>query len=74
MIQTLEFTAILEVFGRTDESENRYLTTEDVKRLWLDGKYPEGWHPRAAEDMGLGGLGLSVADLLLKRVLERIGF
>jgi hypothetical protein len=40
ILQTVEFTALLEAFGRVDESNKRYVTVDDVKGLWIDGKYP----------------------------------
>lgn len=74
ILQTVEFTAILEVFGRIDESSGkRYLTSDDVTGLWLYGKYPDGWKPRPAEDMGAGTVALGVTDIVLKRLLKAIG-
>ena len=59
--QCVEFTALLEVFGRLDEScercGDRYLTDADVADLWLHGRYPEGWKPRAPDSItGVGFL------------------
>lgn len=53
MIQNVELSALVEVFGRVDEKGRRYLTVEDVKGLWIDGKYPESWTPRAPGEVGL---------------------
>lgn len=72
--QTVEFTALLEVFGREDESKGRYLTVEDVKSLWIDGKFPSDWQPRGTDAMGAGTLSLGVADMVMKRVFKAIGF
>ena len=74
VIETVEFTALLEVFGRVDESDKRYLTNEDVRRLWIEGKFPEGWKPRTADVVGAGDVALGVADMVLKRVLTAVGF
>jgi hypothetical protein len=45
-IQILEFSALLEMFSHVDESNKRYLTVDDVKGLWIDGKFPQDWQPR----------------------------
>ncbi len=72
-IQTVEFSALLEVFGRLDEAEKRYLTLEDVRRLWLDGQYPEAWQPRPADDIGVSDVLASVAVLSVKRIVQTLG-
>ena len=72
--QTVEFTALLEVFGRVDESKGRYLTIDDVKGLWIDGKLPTDWQPRAADEVGVGSISLGVAEMVMKRVFKAIGF
>jgi hypothetical protein len=46
LVETIELTALVEVFGREDDGGERYLTTDDVRRVWLEGRYPEGWEPR----------------------------
>ncbi len=74
IIQTAEFTALLEVFGRVDESNKRYLTVDDVKGLWIDGKYPQDWQPRAADDIGVGDVTAGVAEIAVKRLLSMLGF
>ncbi|MCA8994933.1 MAG: hypothetical protein KDA88_23350 [Planctomycetaceae bacterium] len=74
MIQTVEFTALLEVFGRLDESKRRYLTVEDVRGLWIDGKYPKDWQPRPANDIGVGSVMAGVAVMAVKRLWKSIGF
>jgi hypothetical protein len=71
--QTLEFTALLEVFGRLDENEKRYLTVDDVKGLWIDGKYPDGWQPRAANEIGVTDVAFGTAAMVIKRILKRFG-
>jgi hypothetical protein len=73
IIQTVEFTALLEVFGRVDDSKKRYLTVDDVKGLWIDGRYPQGWQPRAANEIGVGDVTLGVAVMGMKRLLKAIG-
>ena len=72
--QTVELTALLEVFGREDESKNRYLTVDDVRGLWIDGKFPKDWQPHAPDEIGAAGVTLRVAEMVLKRVLKDIGF
>jgi hypothetical protein len=73
-IETVEFTALLEVFGRVDETRKRYLTVDDVKGLWIDGKYPKDWQPRAANEIGVGDVTAGVAVMAVKRLLKAIGF
>ena len=68
--QTVEFTTILEVFGRVDETGDRFLTVDDVKSLWIDGKFPNGWKPRAENDAGVGAVTAGVAEMVLKRVWD----
>ncbi|MFN6133790.1 MAG: hypothetical protein ACK46L_12965 [Synechococcaceae cyanobacterium] len=72
-IETLEFTALLEVFGRLDEQQHRYVTSDDVKRLWLEGKFPADWQPRAANDIGVDDVLKAVAVMAIQRVLDGIG-
>lgn len=70
ILQTVELTALLEVFGRVDESNKRYLTVDDVKGLWMDGKYPKDWRPRAANDISVFDLMAGVTVTAAKRVLK----
>lgn len=72
--ETVEFTALLEVFGRADESNQRYLTIEDVKDLWIQGKFPKDWQPRTADDIGVDDVIAGVTLMAMKRVLAAIGF
>lgn len=73
MIQTAEFTALLEVFGRVDESQKRYVTVDDVKGLWIDGKYPEGWKRRAPDEIGVDDVVSGITEMAIKRLLQTIG-
>jgi hypothetical protein len=73
-IQILEFSALLEVFGRVDESEKRYLTVDDVKGLWIDGKFPQDWQPRTSNDIGVDDLTAEVTVMAVKRLLQLLGF
>ncbi|OUC14567.1 MAG: hypothetical protein B0A82_11570 [Alkalinema sp. CACIAM 70d] len=70
MVQTLEFTAILEVFGRVDESKKRYLTIDDVKGLWMDGKFPQDWQPRNSDEIGVDDVVSGVTEMAVKRLLQ----
>lgn len=72
VIQTIEFTALLQVFGRVDESNKRYVTIDDVRGLWIDGKYPEDWQPRAAGDISVGELLVGVTVTAMARVFKAI--
>jgi hypothetical protein len=73
IIQTLEFTALLEVFGRVDESKKRYLTVDDVKGLWIDGQFPKDWQPRASDEIGIDDVVAGVTVVAAKRLLQLIG-
>jgi len=70
---TTEFTAILQVFGRPDESGDRYLTNADIKGLWLDGRYPQNWKPRPPDSIGLATVAVRSGLMGLKRIFETIG-
>lgn len=73
LIQNVEFRALLEVFGRLDEQGRRYLTTNDVSDLWLHGRFPDGWLPRSAEEIGKDDVLKGVALLAIQRVLDSVG-
>lgn len=45
--ETIELSALIEVFGREDEDGHPYLTFEDLYALWVEARYPDGWKPRA---------------------------
>ncbi len=74
VVQTVEFSSLLEVFGRVDESNKRYVTVDDVKGLWIDGKFPKDWQPRKADEIGVGDVTAGVAVMAVKRLLKAIGF
>lgn len=74
IIQTVEITALLEVFGRVDDSKKRYLTVDDVKGLWIDGKFPKDWQPRSANDIGVADVTLGVTVIAVRRLLKAIGW
>jgi hypothetical protein len=61
------------VFGRLDEQGRRYLTTSDVTDLWLHGRFPEGWTPRCAEEIGRDDILKGVALLAIQRVRDSLG-
>lgn len=65
--QTLEFAAILQVFGRRDDNGNAYFTIEDARNLWLDGKLPEGWSAQSRNTGILSVLGRA-AQMGLQRI------
>lgn len=73
-IETLEMSALLQVFGREDPEQGgaRYFTNDDVKGMWLDGKYPEDWSARPKDDIGLGEVGLVSAKIGVTRLWDAI--
>lgn len=72
LVETIEMTALLEVFGRVDEDGERYLTDEDVRGLWLEGRYPEGWKPRPRDSISGAGFLTSAAKTCAERLVERL--
>lgn len=72
ILQTIEFRALLEVFGRLDKHQQRYLTIEDVKGLWLEGRFPDGWQPRPQEDIATADILKGVAMMAVHRLLSRL--
>ena len=64
---------MLEVFGRLDDKGRRYLTTADVSDLWLHGRFPSGWTPRGADEIGVDDVLKGVALLAIQRVLDAVG-
>lgn len=69
-LQNIEFTALLEVFGREDEKGQRYLTNEDVSGLWIEGKFPDSWQPRPNGEIGLDDILKNVSKMTLQRFLR----
>lgn len=67
-----ELTAALLVFGRKDEKGERYLTFQDVRDLWVDGKYPQGWSPSAKDSLTAGDFGIHVSRLGVLRLWDRL--
>lgn len=73
-IETLEMSAMLEVFGREDPNRGgeRYFTNDDIKGLWIDGKYPESWSARPSDDIGLSDVGFTTAKIGASRFWDVI--
>jgi len=73
-IQTLELSALLQVFGRVDPDQDgeRYFTDDDIKGLWLDGKYPQDWKARPADDISLAEVGFVSAKIGATRLWDAI--
>lgn len=72
LAETVEFTAVLEVFGREDESGDRYLSDADIEGLWLHGRYPEGWTPRPVDSITGAGFIRSAATTVAAEVLDSL--
>lgn len=72
MVQTVEMTALLEIFGRVDEAGRRYLTDEDIAGLWLHGRYPDGWKPRPKDSIRVVGFLWSSGKTGAWRVIGRL--
>ena len=54
LIQALELSSLLDVYGRTDQAGEKYLTVKDIDDLWKESKFPEDWIP--PEDSYYGNL------------------
>jgi len=73
-IETVEMSALLQVFGRKDpdRSGERYFTNDDIEGLWIDGKYPQDWKPRPTDDVSLSEVGLVGAKIGATRIWDAI--
>lgn len=49
-----EYSIILEVFGRSNEDGDKFLTKDDLVRLFRDNKLPEGWQKDSVGFVDLG--------------------
>lgn len=72
--QTVELTSILAVFGRIDESGQLYLTTDDIRHLWIDGRFPDDWEPRSQNDISLLDVATGSLEMAFARVAKAWGF
>jgi len=72
VVETIEMTALLEVFGRVDADGDRYLTDDDIRGLWLEGRYPEGWQPRPRDSISGVEFLASAAKTCAERVAARL--
>jgi hypothetical protein len=72
--QTVELTSILAVFGRIDESGQLYLTTDDIRHLWIDGRFPDDWEPRSQNDISLLDVATGSLEIAFARVAKAWGF
>ncbi len=72
-LQTVELTSILKVFGRRDESGRLFLTTDDIRSIWIDGRIPDDWQPRPEGDIGLADVLGSSLSMGLSRLLKAMG-
>jgi hypothetical protein len=73
-IETVEMSALLQVFGRVDPDRGgeRYFNNDDIKGLWLDGKYPHDWKPRPTNDVSLAEVGFVGAKIGVFRIWDAI--
>jgi hypothetical protein len=55
-VLNIEYSSLLQVFGRVDEKGNKYMTPADLKSLFIDNKDPEGWSPPPALSVTRGTL------------------
>ncbi|MFM7846031.1 MAG: hypothetical protein ACKPEY_17615 [Planctomycetota bacterium] len=72
-LQTVELTSILKVFGRHDESGRLFLTNDDLRSIWIDGRIPADWQPRPEGDIGLLDVFGSSITMAGSRLLKFLG-
>ena len=76
LAEKIEFTAVLEVFGRVDDccerKGERYLTDADIEGLWLHGRYPEDWSPRPRDSITGPGFLVSAARTVFDGIVATV--
>jgi len=70
--ESMELTTLVEVYGRPDEDGDRYLTVDDVRGLWAEGRYPEGWQRRPRGSIGPLQMVVSGTQMIAERVGQRL--
>lgn len=68
--ENMDMAALLEVFGRTDADGEKYLTDADVKRVWIEGRHPEGWTQPPADSIG-GSILAESGKMCVERLVQR---
>lgn len=48
---SLEFSSLIETYGR-ESTEGKYLTRDDIDRIWGDSQFPTGWTPPRKATLG----------------------
>lgn len=70
-IESFEAAGLIEIFGRTDESNGKkYFTLEDIDNLWKHNRFPEGWQPPSKSFYGTWPALTEYLKLLFTRVLR----
>lgn len=57
-----EFSAVVEVFGRSDGLGQRFISNADFVSLFRDNKFPEGWETSARDKTGFFDVGAAAVE------------
>jgi hypothetical protein len=55
-----EYSILLNIFGKKDENGEKYMTKEDVTKVFKDNQFPEGWEKNK---VGFWSLGTSIKQM-----------
>ena len=58
----VEFSAVVEVFGRTDGEGRRFIKNEDFVSLFRDNRFPEGWEASQKDKTGFFDVGAAAVE------------
>ena len=72
-VQTVEFAAVLALFGRVDNVGDKFLSNDDMHALWLRGEYPMSWVPHRKNSLGALPIILLTLKIFIWRVKLSLG-
>ncbi len=58
----IEFSAIVEVFGRSDGEGRRFIKNDDFVSLFRDNRFPEGWEASKKDTTGFWDVGAAAVE------------
>jgi hypothetical protein len=61
------------VSGSVD-SNQLYLTRDDIRHLWIDGRFPDDWEPRSQDDISLLDVATGSLEMAFAQVAKAWGF
>ena len=71
-IVNIEYSSTLQVFGRLDEHGDKFMTVEDLRRLYIDNKPPTDWAPPPENSVTKGILFGGAFKLAFLRTWQRM--